>query len=70
MPIRNTFRATGRTATYVVAASDAPANVKAQADQVLAGTNDQVAIYAELVTLNATGVRQKLSLVGILPVME
>jgi hypothetical protein len=35
---------TGRTASYVIAASDAPAIVKAQADYVLTGTDDQTII--------------------------
>jgi len=37
---------TGRTATYVIAASDAPANVKAQADVVCDGVADDVQIQA------------------------
>ena len=39
---------TGRTATYVIAASDAPAHVKAQADYVCDGTADNVEIQAAL----------------------
>ena len=37
---------TGRTASYVIAASDAPASVKAQADVVCTGTADDVVIQA------------------------
>ena len=42
---------TGRSATYVIAASDAPAHVKAQADYVCTGTDDDVVIqtYVDLV---------------------
>jgi hypothetical protein len=39
---------TGRTASYVIAASDAPANVKAQADYVCDGTADDVQIQAAI----------------------
>jgi hypothetical protein len=39
---------TGRTATYVIAASDAPAHVKAQADYVCDGTADNVEIQAAI----------------------
>ncbi len=39
-----------RTATYVVAASDAPAHVKAQADYVCDGTDDDVQIQAAIGT--------------------
>jgi hypothetical protein len=39
---------TGRTATYVIAANDAPANVKAQADYVCDGTADNVEIQAAI----------------------
>lgn len=38
------YAPTGRTATYVVAASNAPAHVKAQADYVLSGINDMATI--------------------------
>ena len=59
---------TGRTASYVIAASDATALQKNQADQVLAGTvssgNDATAINAEIVALNAIGTQQTLELVG------
>jgi hypothetical protein len=41
---------TGRTATYVVAASDAPSHVKAQADYVCDGTADEVEIQAAIDT--------------------
>jgi hypothetical protein len=40
--------ATGRCATYVIAASDAPAHVKAQADYVCDGTADDVQIQAAI----------------------
>ena len=43
---------TGRTATYVIAASDAPAHVKAQAGVVCDGTADDVEINAALVLGN------------------
>lgn len=46
---------TGRGATYVVAASDAPAQVKAQADYICDGTNDQVEIQAAIDACPATG---------------
>lgn len=39
---------TGRTATYVIAASDAPAGIKAQADYVCDGTADNVEIQAAI----------------------
>lgn len=39
---------TGRSATYVVAASDATAHVKAQADAICDGTNDEVTINTYL----------------------
>lgn len=45
---------TGRTATYVVAASNAPAHVKAQADYVCDGVNDQVEIQAAIDALPST----------------
>jgi hypothetical protein len=45
---------TGRTASYVIAASDATPLQKSQADVILTGTNDQVTINAALVTANAT----------------
>jgi hypothetical protein len=48
------FRVT-RTATYVVAASDAPAHVKAQADYVCDGTADGVQWNAAIVAANAAG---------------
>jgi hypothetical protein len=41
----------GRTATYVIAASNAPANVKAQSDVVCDGTADQVEINYAIATL-------------------
>ncbi|WP_343241640.1 NosD domain-containing protein [Methanoculleus sp. UBA312] len=44
-----------RTATYVVAASDAPAHVKKQADYVCDGTDDQVEIQAALDALPTGG---------------
>jgi hypothetical protein len=44
---------TGRTATYVIAASDAPANVKAQADAVCTGTEDNTVIQVAVTA--ATG---------------
>ena len=59
---------TGRTASYVIAASDASTTVKAQADQVCTATvstgNDATIINAALTTLNALGGTQSLSLVG------
>ena len=44
-----------RTATYVVAASDAPAHVKRQADYVCDGTDDHVEILAAIAALPAGG---------------
>jgi hypothetical protein len=44
-----------RTATYVVAASDAPAHVKKQADYVCDGTDDQVEIQAAIDALPTGG---------------
>ncbi len=44
-----------RTATYVVAASDAPSHVKKQADYVCDGTDDQVEIQAAIDALPAEG---------------
>ena len=45
---------TGRTASYVIAASDSATNLKSQADFTCSGTNDDVAIqtYATLVAAN------------------
>lgn len=45
----------GRSATYVVAASNAPAHVKAQADYVCDGTDDNVEIQVALNALPAGG---------------
>jgi hypothetical protein len=45
---------TGRTATYVIAASDAPANVKAQADYVCDGISDNVQIQLAITALTGT----------------
>ena len=42
-----------RTATYIVAASDAPAHVKAQADYVCDGTADNVEIQAAIDALTS-----------------
>jgi hypothetical protein len=64
LDVANLAAPTGRSATYVIAASDAPANVKAQADEVLSATLNQVEINATIVALNATGIRQKLLLIG------
>jgi len=47
--------AVGRTATYTVAASGAPAHVKAQADYVCDGTADNVEIQAAIDALPSTG---------------
>ena len=47
---------TGRTASYVIAASNAPASVKAQADYVCTGAADQVTIAAALAVSGATKV--------------
>jgi len=46
---------TGRTATCIVAASDSPAHIKAQADYVADGTADNIEIQAALDALPATG---------------
>ncbi len=54
-----------RTATYVVAASDAPAHVKRQADYVCDGIDDQVEIQAAINALPAgRNVLQTVTLVG------
>ncbi len=53
-----------RTATYVVAASNAPAHVKAQADYVCDGTADQVLMQAPIDTIFASGVRGKVLYIG------
>jgi len=50
-----------RTATYVVAASDSPAHVKAQADFVCDGTADDEDIQAAIDSLSTTGGKIKLS---------
>jgi hypothetical protein len=55
---------TGRGATYVIAANDAPAHMKAQADYVCDGTADDVEIQAAFAAVAATGVRGSVSLVG------
>ena len=47
-----------RTATYVVAASDAPEHIKQQADYVCDGIDDQVEIQAAIDALPATGTRK------------
>jgi hypothetical protein len=47
---------TGRTATYVVAASDAPAHVKAQADYVCDGTADNFEIQAAIDAVTGGGI--------------
>jgi hypothetical protein len=46
---------TGRTASYVIAASDAPSRVKAGADAICDGTADDVQIQAAIVILAAAG---------------
>lgn len=54
-----------RTATYVVAASDAPAHVQRQADWVCDGTDDQVEIQAAIDALTAgRSVLQTVTLAG------
>ncbi len=56
-----------RTATYVVAASDAPAHVKQQADYVCDGTDDQIEIQAAidaLPTLQPFRGTRKVTLIG------
>lgn len=56
---------TGRTATCVVAASDAPARVKAQADYVCDGTADDVEIQAAIDALTASRtVKEKVKCIG------
>ena len=55
---------TGRSATYVIAASDAPAHVKAQADYVCDGTADDVQIQAVIDAVNASGIRGSVQLLG------
>lgn len=52
---------TGRTATYVVAASNATATEIAQADYVCDGTADQVQINAAIAALPASGGRVRLT---------
>lgn len=52
---RQTAKETGRTATYTIAASDAPAHVKAQADYVCTGTDDQDVIQPVIDLLIAAG---------------
>lgn len=54
-----------RSATYVIAGSDAPAHVKAQADRVCTGTADDVVIQAviDALTLGRT-VKEKIVLLG------
>ena len=52
---------TGRTVTYVVAASDAPSNVTAQADYVCDGIDDHIEIQAAIDALPATGGEIRLS---------
>lgn len=48
LSVDNLDSPTGRTATYVVAASNAPDHVKQQADYVCNGTNDEVEINAAI----------------------
>jgi len=52
---------TGRTATYVIAASDAPAHVKAQADVVCDGTGDQSEINTAIIAASTVGGTVQLS---------
>ncbi len=47
---------TGRSATYTIAASDGPAHVKAQADYVCDGVDDQVTIQAAIDALPGGGI--------------
>jgi len=55
LTVDNVDSPTGRGATYVIAASDALAHVKAQADYVCDGTADNVEIQAAIDALPATG---------------
>ncbi len=55
---------TGRSATLVVAASDATATVRAQADYTCDGVADNVEIQAAINAINASGVRGLVRLVG------
>ena len=60
-----TWDRVARTATYVVAASDAPAHVKRQADYICDGTDDQVEIQAAIDALTAgRSVLQTVTLIG------
>lgn len=52
---------TGRSITYMVAASDAPGHVRAQADYLCDGTDDHVQIQAAIDALPATGGKVLLS---------
>lgn len=61
LTVDNLSTPTGRTATYVVAASDAPDHVKAQADAVCDGTADDVEIQAALDALSAYAGKVRLS---------
>lgn len=51
LPDNTTRRKTGGTATFVIAASDSPANVKARADYVCDGIDDEVEIKAAIDSL-------------------
>jgi hypothetical protein len=55
---------TGRTASYVIVASNATALEKAQADVVLGATVNQTQINAALTALATAGVKQHLVLIG------
>jgi hypothetical protein len=55
LSVDNIDSPTGRGATYVIAASDAPAHVKAQADYVCDGTADDVQIQAAVDALSING---------------
>lgn len=59
--IKTDIHSISRTASLVVAASDAPALVKAQADYLCDGTNDEVQIQAAIDALPATGGKIQLS---------
>ena len=54
-PTNPTVIKVGRTATFTVAASDAPGNVRAQADYICDGTDDHVQIQAAIDALPAEG---------------
>ena len=67
--VDNLIAAVGRTATYVVAASDAPALIKAQADIVVVGNADDE-IQLAITTVNTSGGGKVYLTEGLYPISD